>query len=77
MELCRTHKVVKIYGTTAQFDPMVKVRTACLKRLSKILYRIREMRELMTFLLFRYQKLFKMNTPFGWIYVSILSRISV
>lgn len=34
--------MVKIYGTTAQFDPMVKVRTACLKRLSKILYRIRE-----------------------------------
>lgn len=40
-ELCQLHELVRVYGSTAQFDLMVKVRTTSLKRLNEILNRIR------------------------------------
>jgi Lrp/AsnC family leucine-responsive transcriptional regulator len=41
-ELCQMHELVKVYGTTAEFDLMAKVRTTSLKKLNEILNRIRE-----------------------------------
>lgn len=43
-ELCNLHELVRVYGTTAQFDLMAKVRTTSLKRLNGILNRVREMK---------------------------------
>ncbi len=41
-ELCQMHELVNVYGTTAQFDLMAKVRTTSLESLNKILNKIRE-----------------------------------
>ena len=43
-ELCQLHELVRVYGATAQFDLMVKVRTISLKRLNEILNTIREIK---------------------------------
>ncbi len=41
-ELCQLDELVGVYGTTAQFDLMARVRTASLKTLNEILNKIRE-----------------------------------
>lgn len=43
-ELSRLDEVVEVYGTTAEFDLMVKVRTVSLRRLSEILNTIRSIK---------------------------------
>ena len=43
-ELSRLDEVVEVYGTTAEFDLMVKVRTVSLQRLSEILSTIRSIK---------------------------------
>ena len=43
-ELSRLDEVVEVYGTTAEFDLMVKVRTVSLQRLSEILNTIRSIK---------------------------------
>jgi DNA-binding Lrp family transcriptional regulator len=43
-ELCQMHELVRVYGTTAEFDLMAKVRTTSLKRLNEILNIIRRMK---------------------------------
>lgn len=43
-ELSGLDELVEVYGTTAEFDLMVKVRTTSLKRLNEILNRIRSIK---------------------------------
>ena len=40
-ELCEIHEVVEIYGTTAEFDLMIKARASSRDELSEILSTIR------------------------------------
>jgi len=43
-ELCQLPELVGVYGSTAEFDLMAKVRTTSLKRLNEILNRIRSIK---------------------------------
>lgn len=43
-ELCQLPELVRVYGSTAEFDLMAKVRTTSLKRLNEILNRIRSIK---------------------------------
>jgi len=40
-ELCEIHELVEVYGTTAEFDLMIKARASSRDELSEILSRIR------------------------------------
>ena len=40
-ELCRIEDIVEVYGTTAEFDLMIKVKTFTSKELSRVLNEIR------------------------------------
>jgi len=43
-KLCQLPEMVKVYGTTAEFDLMANIRTTSLKRLNEILNRIRRIK---------------------------------
>lgn len=43
-KLCQLPEMVKVYGTTAEFDLMAKIRTTSLKRLNEILNGIRRIK---------------------------------
>ncbi|MDH5734301.1 MAG: Lrp/AsnC family transcriptional regulator [Candidatus Bathyarchaeota archaeon] len=43
-ELCQMHELIKVYGTTAEFDLMAKARTTSLEKLNEILNSIREIK---------------------------------
>jgi DNA-binding Lrp family transcriptional regulator len=44
-ELCEIHKVVEVYGTTTEFDLMIKARASSRDELSEILATIRSIYE--------------------------------
>lgn len=43
-KLCQLPELIRVYGTTAEFDLMAKIRTTSLKRLNEIVNRIREIK---------------------------------